>query len=80
MRPWSAAARDLLAVYVLLYLLGLTGATLAAAPSLDAPALARLPLAFVTIHLCWGAGNLAGLVRWFPRRAEMGATVETMSA
>jgi hypothetical protein len=41
------------------YGLGLSLAAAGLRRSEDAPAVARLPLAFATMHLAWGAGFLA---------------------
>jgi succinoglycan biosynthesis protein ExoA len=51
--------RRFLAVTAAAYGLGLSAATAGLRGSGDAPAVARLPLAFATMHLAWGAGFLA---------------------
>ena len=38
-----------------------------------------LPLVFALLHLCWGAGFLAGAVRFFPRRFRNEPAPPTLS-
>lgn len=68
------AAWLVLAFAAALYLVGVAGAAVAAVRSIGRDAawlLAVLP----AIHLAWGAGNLAGLVRYVPaRRSLAGST------
>jgi len=55
----SRAGRRCLAATAIAYGLGLSVAAAGLRRSGDAPAVARLPLAFATMHLAWGAGFLA---------------------
>jgi hypothetical protein len=55
----SRTGRRFLAVTAATYGLGLSLAAAGLRRSEDAPAVARLPLAFATMHLAWGAGFLA---------------------
>ena len=77
---FSPGALLALAVAVVLYLAGIAAATLLAARRLDGAAALRLPLVFVTMHACWGAGSVVGLLRFTPRRRTIRATVEPLSA
>ena len=63
-------ARWILLVAALGYLVGLLAASVPAGRGLGHGALA-LPAVFATMHLAWGAGNVAGLVRFWPRRASL---------
>lgn len=64
---WARAA--LLAV-LLLYAAGLLAATFLAGRGLGLRAL-LLPPVLATMHVAWGAGNLAGLARFVPRRRSL---------
>jgi succinoglycan biosynthesis protein ExoA len=71
----SRAGRRLLAATGGAYGLGLSFAVGRLCRTPDAPAIARLPLAFATMHLAWGAGFLAsaarcGLTSMRPARQE----------
>ena len=78
--PFSTGAALVLGAAIVLYLLGLAAASLRAARALDAAAAVRLPLVFAAMHLCWGAGSIAGLVRWVPQGRTMRADVQPISA
>lgn len=78
--PFVPVAAVILEVSVALYVLGLAVAGLHAGRSLDTAAAVRLPLVFAAMHLCWGAGSVAGLVRWLPERRTMRADVQPLSA
>jgi glycosyltransferase involved in cell wall biosynthesis len=78
--PFSPLALALLAAALALYGVGLAAATALAARTLDTAAALRLPLVFATMHVCWGIGNAAGLVRWLPRRRALRATIQPISA
>jgi succinoglycan biosynthesis protein ExoA len=78
--PFSASASLVLAASIVLYLLGLAAAGVRAGRSLDAAAAVRLPLVLAAMHLCWGVGSVAGLVRFVPRRRTMRANVQPISA
>jgi glycosyltransferase involved in cell wall biosynthesis len=76
--PFSRPALLVLAAAGVLYVLLLVLASVRAGRGLGAPAL-LLPAVFATMHLSWGAGNLAGLVRWLPRRRTLASTPLTSS-
>jgi succinoglycan biosynthesis protein ExoA len=59
----TRTGRRLLAATGSGYGLGLSIATAGLRRSADPPAVARLPLAFATMHLAWGAGFVASAVR-----------------
>jgi len=65
-----APARPLLLAAALAYLVALVAAAVHAGRGLGRAALA-LPAVFATMHLAWGAGNVLGLARFFPRRSEL---------
>lgn len=77
--PFSRSAGVVLVSSVLLYVSALLVASWLAARGLDGAAALRLPLVFAAMHLCWGAGSVAGLVRFGPRRRTMRAKVEPLS-
>ncbi len=54
------------------YLAGLLGVTGVAARKLPGRALARLPAALITMHVCWGTGFLTSPRRLLPGRAGPG--------
>jgi GT2 family glycosyltransferase len=54
------------------YLAGLLGVTGVAARKLPGRALARLPAALATMHVCWGIGFLTSRVRANPRAGRAG--------
>lgn len=66
--PFVGGAALVLAAGAALYAVGLATATATAGRTLDLAAVVRLPLVFAAMHASWGAGNLAGLLRWLPRR------------
>jgi len=68
--PWPALSWLTLGFLVpAAYLAGILAVTAAAARRLAGPALARLPVALVTMHLAWGSGFLTS-----PRRLRLGFT------
>jgi glycosyltransferase involved in cell wall biosynthesis len=62
--PWMRAAGILLGVEVIAYAAAVLGATAGAARGRDPGFKLRLALAFVTMHLSWGSGFLAGMIRF----------------
>jgi GT2 family glycosyltransferase len=77
--PFSKTAALVLAATIALYCLALLVASLLAGRLLDRAAAVRLPLVFAAMHLCWGVGSVAGLLRWIPRGRTMRANVEPLS-
>ena len=67
---WGAGMAVLLAGFAIpaAYLLGVLGVTALAARTLRGRALAALPVALVTMHLCWGVGFLTSPARLVPDR------------
>lgn len=66
-------ARVGLLVAAVAYAAGLLVATVSAGRWLDSPARLLLPPVLATMHLAWGAGNIAGLLRFVPVRTSLRA-------
>lgn len=64
-------ARVALLVAAGLYAVGLVVAAVSAGRRVDFPARLLLPAVFATMHLAWGAGNVAGLARFVPLRKSL---------
>lgn len=69
----SEAARIALVAAAAVYALGILVACIAAGKKLRLPERLLLPPVLATMHLAWGAGNLAGLARFLPVRKRLRA-------
>jgi hypothetical protein len=65
--PFSAAGRIAGAAVFLSYVAALAWGTLRSAPGQPPAVVARLPVAFLILHLSYGIGFLGGLVRFAGR-------------
>jgi len=77
--PFSAAARTLLLLAAAGYALVLVAGAVHAGRRAGSGA-PLLPLVLLTMHVAWGAGNLAGLARWLPARRGIAAGATALEA